>query len=245
MEAFKTWLAETDPGALMLFGFLGLVIFLSGYAFLHWSKRKKALLEMMPRLGYQVIEEPSPKDLIPELLFHPDEFEPPKSGGGRTEDIVPRVPMAWRGRLAGRDVTVMDVTISRLHGHRAHEERSAFTLNRTVLRCSTPTGEPPPDLLITEKVLFKGRVKHHRTVGGAETFGEHYFVFSDAGDDWLARWITPALQEVLGRYRLWNLATHNGVVYLCRGSKLEEPHEIESFLREGEELLAAFLEAAG
>jgi hypothetical protein len=241
VEALKAWLSQRDPGALLVLGFVVLVVFLSVYAFRHWAKRKKALLELMPTLGFTQVGEPRPGDLIPDLLFHPNEFEGPQPGVGLIQDLHPRVTLAWTGTLADRTVTVMDVSVARIHGHRANEERTGMTLNRTVLRCPTPSGEPPPDFLLTEKVLFKGQVEHHRAVRGVETFGKHYFLFSEAPDDQLARWISPLVEVALGRHRLWTIAAHGGVLYMCRGTKHEEAHEIESFLSEGEEFLRALL----
>lgn len=195
----------------------------------------------MPRLGFEPIEDPRPDALIPELLFHPNEFELQASGTGRVEDLIPRVVWAWKGRLVGHDVTVMDVSISRLHGHRNQEERSGFTLNRTVLRIPTNTGEPPPDFLITEKVLFKSRVKHHRSIHGVEQFGAHYFLFSEASESQLATWVSPQLQEALSTHRLWHLAMHDGVLFLSRGLSREESWQMESFLQEGGFFLTAIL----
>ncbi|MDA8021158.1 MAG: hypothetical protein MPN21_27285 [Thermoanaerobaculia bacterium] len=241
MEALRTWLQDTDPGALFALGFVVLVVLLSIYALRHWAKRKAALLEMMPKLGFQAIEEPDPERLVPDSLFHPNGFGEQSTGRGTVQDVMRRVPMAWTGRLADRDVTVMDVSVMRRRTGQTEDRDQTHPLNRTVLRCPTPTGEPPPDLLIEERVLFKGQVKDQRSVRGNETFGEHYFLFSSAPDTWLERWITPPLEDVLGRHRLWRLAAHDGVLYLCRGSSREEPKEMESFLHEGEEFLRAFL----
>ncbi len=241
MEALKSGLSEAGAGAWLSIGLVAFVLFLSAYAYRHWAQRRKALLELMPGLGFAQIDEPQPVDLIPELLFHPNEFEEPQPGVGPIEDLHPRVTAAWTGSLLNGTVTVMDVSIARIHGHRANEERTGMTLNRTVLRCPTPTGDWPPDFLIKEQVLFKGRVTHHRTVRGTETFGDHYFVFSSASDESLGRWITPQVEAALARHRQWTIATHDGVFYLCRGTKHEEAQGMESFLREGQELLQALL----
>ena len=100
-------------------------------------------------------------------------------------------------------------------------------------------------------VLRDGRRVHAAGYGSANldgsrevrAFGEHYFLFSGAPEEQLASWITPQLREVLTRHRLWSIAAHDGVIFLCRGSSREGVHEIESFLIEGEELLAAMLAA--
>ena len=241
VEALRTWLQETDPGALFALGFVVFLVFISIYAIRHWAKRKEALQEMMPKLGFEAIEEPDPDRLVPDLLFHPNGFGDHTSGKGRFRDDMRRVTLAWSGRLADRDVVAMDVSVIRGRIGQSASRDTTHPLNRTVIRCPTPTGEPPPNLLIEERVLFKGQVEDHRTVRGTEIFGKHYFVFSAASDDWLERWITPALEDLLGRRRLWRLAAHDGVFYLCRGSSREEPKEMESFLREGEEFLTAIL----
>ena len=245
MEALKTWLQDTDPGALFTLGFVIVVLFLSIYAIRHWAKRKEALQELMPQLGFQPLEDPDPDLLVPDLLFHPNGFGGPPTGRGIAQDVMRRVPMAWSGRLADREVVIMDVSVVRRRTGQTEDRDHTHPLNRTVIRCPTPTGEPPPDLLIEERVLFKKQVKNQRPVRGAETLGQHYFVFSTAPDDWLERWIPPAVEDLLGRYRLWKIASHGGVLYLGRGTSREEPREMESFLRAGGDFLRAFLPEGG
>ena len=242
MEALETWLRETDPEAIFALGFAIFAVFISIYAIRHWAKRREALADLMPTLGFQPIEEPDPERLVPELLFHPNGFENRSSNRRKLRDDMRRVTLAWNGRLADTDIVVMDVDVIRGRVGQSASRDTTHPLNRTVIRCPTPTGEPPPDLLLEERVLFKGQVKDHRTVRGTETFGKHYFLFSAAPDDWLERWIQPTVEDVLGRYRLWRIAVHAGVLYLSRSSSREEPREMKSFLAEGEAFLRAFLQ---
>lgn len=243
IESVSTGFMNLELGAKLALGFLAVTLFLLVYALLHRAKRRKALLERMPRLGFEGIDEPSVDELVPDSFFHSNGFESSPSSRQR-RDASRRVPLAWQGRLEGHPVVVMDVSIHRRTVGVTSSKDTTLSFDRTVLRCEMPAGSEAPDLLIEERVLFKSRVKGLRSIGGVEWFSEHYCVFSDASEADLASWMSPPLQAALERIRSWSLATHDGVLFLQRTNRPEEPKEIESFLREGGALLSAFLSAA-
>ncbi len=242
-STLSAWFQGLEPGAKGALGFVLLIIVLSVYAIRHWAKRREALLELMPRLGFVPIDEPPVDALVPNLMFHANGFESSPFPLQKRESLR-RVPLAWRGHLGDYPVVVMDVSTHRQNVKVTNERDTAVPFNRTVLRCEVPAGSALPDLLIDERVLFKGQIRGQRSIGGVDHFGKHYYLFSDASEQALTPWISPPLQAALDRFRLWKLATHDGVVYLQRGSSREEPKEIDSFLREGGTLLNALLSAA-
>lgn len=234
------------PMGLWVLVFLALALGLLIYALLHWKNRKEELKALMLTLGYESIAEPSYEVLLPRLLFHPNGFDSmwEKSDSRLVEkDIRFSVPSAWTGRLGRREVTLVEASVSR---RKTRNERfvgeTITSLYFTVMRYRPEGDRIPPDFLIEERVLLKGKVRGERAVNGPALMGEHYFLFSDAPQEELEPWITPDLRELLSQFRLWHLAVHDGVFYLTRTTHYpEKTAEIPDFLREGEALLAALM----
>ncbi len=246
MSSLPAWLEPLRDVPDAIYGVIAIFtvpILLLIYAARHGAKRRHGLAALMPSIGFRPIAEPSPAELVPELLFHPNGFGDQDADDGGWQDLLPRVPVAWSGQLGQHSVTVMEVTIHRLaYVADLQEERNIqHNLDQTVLRCASRGDDRPPEMLIKEQVLFKSRVKGARTVGGSNQIGAHYFVFSDAPQHELERWINPRLRDALSRHRLWQIATHQGVLYLTRGNSYEKSHEIKSFLEQGEFLLSGLL----
>jgi hypothetical protein len=236
--------------AIWALSILGVAILLLIYRGLHHRKRRRELARLLPTLGFEPIAEPFPEGLLPGFLFHPNgvpgpDGEPPgPRKGPRQQALSSRVLAAWSGQLAGARVTMMDVALLRRRvttGARWNTWRHDWT----VLRCDPGNGRRPPDLLVEEHVLFKGRIEGERALHGPSKIGEHYYAFGHAPDEELGRWINPELRERLERHRLWTVGAHDGVLYLSRGSSLQTPAEMPGFLREGEGLLAALLAGTG
>lgn len=235
--------SSLEPGAIAAIAFLAIVILLLAYAAIHAKKRRQAFDQLMPQLGIERIDPPEPGDVLPDLLFHPNGFEGAPASWGKWQLLRSRVLQAWSGSSAGRSVLILDVSQDRSRTNMSGQKDEASRErqeNATVIRCDPGPGGPP-DFLIWEQVLFKSQVRGQRAIHGSDQIGEHYFLFSDAPDEDLEPWITPALRETLGRHRLWRIATHNGVVFLSRGTSQQQPDEFRSFLSEGEALLAALL----
>ena len=230
-----------ELGAIAAIGFLVLVIFLGVYAAVHAKKRRAALEELAPQLGLRTVEPPEAADVLPDLLFHPNGFSETPSAWGKWEVLRSRVLRAWEGSSAGRDMVLMDVSVDRwrtdMVGQRDQDSKQK-QVNVTLIRCDAGPGGPP-DFLVMEHVLFKGQVRGQRSINGPEQIGEHYFLFSDAPDAELERWITPSLRDTLGRHRLWMIASHDGVLFLARGTAQQQPDELRSFLSEAEALLSS------
>jgi hypothetical protein len=233
------------PGAIWAIAILGAMILLLLYRWFHHRKRHRELAELLPTLGFEPIAKPFPEALLPRFLFHPngvpgpDGEEPGARKGSRHQELRAWLLAAWSGRLAGAPVTLMDVAITR----RKITTTSRWTTWRhdwTVLRCDPGNGRRPPDLLVEEHVLFKERIEGERALHGPAQIGEHYYVFGQAPDEELGRWINPELRERLERHRLWTLAAHGGVLYLSRTS-LESAADMPGFLRAGAGLLATLL----
>lgn len=233
-------------GALFALGFVALVAFLSIYAIVYYAKRRKQLDELLPSHGLNVLPDPPAEELVPELLFHPNGF--PMADGEMTSrlqdsELFRRVPAAWKGRLGAHDVVVMDVSISRLMPRGGANTDRDKKVNHTVIRHDPGPGPRPPDFVIEERVLLKSQIRGERAVNGPAQIGGHYFLFSAAPDEELAPWINTDLRSQLGQHRLWEIAAHQGILYLTRGTSVISTRQIQSFLQEGEALLTALLAA--
>ncbi len=231
-ELMEIELFGLSGGPLAAIAFLTAAVLLLVYAAIAGRRRRRALERLMRGLGFQQIEDPDPTALVPDELFYPNGFASQEKDGGYAS-ILPRVPLAWTGWVGGRDVVVLDVTITRSRGR-----RSSKLFNRTVIRCLPPGDLAPPDFMINERVLLKGQIRGARAISGPAEIGLHYYLFSDASDEALVPWITPALRDQLARYRLWRIAAHDGVLFLGRSTAEQQPGEMPSFLAEGEALLA-------
>jgi hypothetical protein len=237
---------EPSVGPALLVGFVVLVIVLTAYAAVHWSRRRKALAELLPSLGWQPVAEPSSEALLPALLFHPNGFDGSGTTEGRLgqwEEIRPRVTAAWTGTLAGLEATLMDVSIHRIYVEEetSQHQQTTAQLDATVLRCDPGPGARPPDFLIDERVRFKSRLRGTVALDGETRIGEHYFLFSGAGETDLAPWVAPRLRELLAAQRLWTVATHDGAIFLSRRLQRLRPDEIPAFLSDGASLVSALL----
>jgi hypothetical protein len=238
-----------DPAALAAILFVAVALFLLVYSVRHWSNRRKKMAELMPALGYMPIDDPDPKDFLPELLFHPNGFPLSSKEGlsrGEWQDVRALVQSAWRGNLAGHEVQVLDISVQRflhLRPGEHHDGATAHQVNVTVLRCQPSHDPGPPDFLVEERVLFKSKVRGAVAIGGRDVLGEHYFTFSDASGSELEPWLNGGTCDQLGRHRLWRIAAHDGVLYLTRSSSWQKPDRMQGFLDEAEALLSCMLAA--
>lgn len=243
-------------GLRLAIGFVILCILLLAYSAVHWGRRRKQIVEEMARRGWtrrSLPDDPkmrseSVTELIPEGLFYPNGC-PPKTSDGRhleVQDVLPRIVDGWTSNASGptgSSIDLLEVSIARQR-RRPGEQGSSSQLNRTVFRV-TPTGDRPPDLLIEERVLFKGQVKDAVRIHGRDHLDPHYFVFSAAPTDLLERWIDEAVVELLARHRGWTVAAHAGVLFLTRNHSLQRMDDLASFLDEGDALIQAFLGERG
>lgn len=222
-------------GALIAAAFVMMCLLLLIYASIDRVRRRRGLTRLMPDLGFHFVDNPDPIELVPDDLFYPNGFASQEKEGGYAS-VLPRVPVAWSGRIGGRKSVVMEVSITRSHAFKTNK-----SINRTVIRCVPPGDAAPPDFMIHEWVLLKGQARGARAISGPARIGRHYYLFSDAPEAALVPWITTALRDQLARHRLWWIATHCGVFYLSRNTSRQQTSDMPGFLAEGEALLAALL----
>lgn len=222
-------------GPLAAVAFVTLCVLLLVYAGVDRARRHREFEDLMPSLGFQPVEDPDPAGLVSDELFYPNGFESQGLEGGYGS-ILPRIAVAWSGTLGGREVMMLEVSITR-----PHAVKTSKSINRTVIRYVPSGAVAPPDFMIHEWVLFKGQIRGARAVSGPAQMGQHYYLFSDAPDEELAPWITTALRERLAEHRLWRIAAHDGVFFLSRSTSWQQPGEIPGFLAEAEAILSGLM----
>ncbi|REJ80270.1 MAG: hypothetical protein DWQ30_13090 [Acidobacteria bacterium] len=228
-------------GPLAAIGFVCLVAFLFVYSIRHWRRRAEEMEQQMPLLGYSSLAEPTAAELLPDLLFHPHRFAGEEGSSSRWGDLRRHVRAAWRGELAGQAIVVADISVDRQRPEAGpHREHRTHQLNRTVVRCQLPPPHPP-DFLIEEQVLLKSQVRGAVPIDGQTLLPEHYFVYSRAGSGELEGWVDGGLRDQLARHRLWEIATHDGVLFMTRNHSWQKPDEMQGFLAEAEAFLGCIL----